>query len=947
MNEHQRIEGKLKLLEFSIDSIPDAVYWITTDGRFWHCNAAACRMLGFSREELLSLSLHDIDPGYSREDCQSDLEELKRTGTLHLKRCHTTRDGRVIPVEITSNYLIHDDFEYICCIARDISERIRAEKEASFFRSLIEYTRDPVYVINHRDLARFYYINEAACLHFGREREELLTMGVPDVDPTIDMERLSELLEELRGKKALRRETINRRASGDTIPVEVTANYLELDGEELVSGYFHDISRRKSMEAALRQAHEELEKRVEERTADLLNANELLQHEITVRERAESVIMARLRLHQFAATHTLDELLEATLNEAEVLTGSLIGFYHFLEADQKTLSLQNWSTGTKAEFCKAEGKGRHYDVSTAGVWVDCIHERRPVVHNDYASLPQQKGLPPGHAPVVRELVVPVIRGNSIVAILGVGNKLSDYTSEDVEVVSFLADFAWDITESKRAEEALRKSRQMLMIVLDNFPGVVFWKDRNSVYLGCNRNFSVAAGLAEPPEIIGRSDYELPWKNDAESYLADDRQVIESGVPKLNIVETLLCADGRVAWFETSKVPLFDADGKVIAVLGVSNDITDRKRAEEAIRASEAEKSLILNSTMDYVMYHDPDMKIVWGNWKAAELTNLPMEELIGLHCWKAIHRRDEPCEDCPVVLARDTGQPQKMEKYSSNGLILNMRAYPIRSEDGRLLGIAEFVSDITERKRAEEALQKAHAELEIRVRERTEQLTSLTAELSLVEERERRRISTELHDQVGQTLIMSKIRLDSLSPGLPAEDFEASLADISKQIARSLEDIRSLTFQLSPPLLYEVGFEAAVEWLGEEFEEKYGFQVEFQDDGKTKPLNEETGVALYQMVRELLVNVAKHSKAEKARISVEKVSDKIRISVVDDGIGFDAMNGMGRKNKKRGFGLFNIRQRIEYIGGKLEVESRIGHGARVTLVLPLRKKKKSTNRRQP
>jgi GAF domain-containing protein len=150
----------------------------------------------------------------------------------------------------------------------------------------------------------------------------------------------------------------------------------------------------------------------------------------------------------------LDELLEATLNEAEALTGSLISFYHFLEADQKTLSLQNWSTKTKAEFCKAEGQGLHYDVAAAGVWVDCIHQRQPVIHNDYASLPHRKGLPPGHAPVVRELVVPVFRGERIVAILGVGNKLRDYTPEDVEMVSLLANLGWEITERKRAEEEL-------------------------------------------------------------------------------------------------------------------------------------------------------------------------------------------------------------------------------------------------------------------------------------------------------------------------------------------------------------------------------------------------------------------------------------------------------------------------------------------------------------
>jgi PAS domain S-box-containing protein len=754
MNERKESEEKLKLMEFSIDNIPDAVYWTTSDGNFRNVNAAACDMLGYSREKLLSMSVHDINPDYTREDGQSDLVELKRTGTLQLKSRHKTRDGCVIPVEITSRFFVYNGVEYICCTARDITRQIEAEKEASFYKMLVEHTRDPIHVVSHTKGARLVYVNDAACAHFGRKREELLAMRVPDLDATIDMECLNELHEDLRGKKALRHETLHRRASGDTVPVEVTSTYMEIDGEELAVGYINDISRRKAMEAALRQSNEDLEKRVEERTAEL----------------AETVRV--LRFTQFAIDRAADQAFWMTEDGR---------FFYVNDAACRALGyareeLLRMSVPDIGPTCPPE--------VFAGHWRD-LRERGAAT---FESLHRAKD----------GRVYPVeIRANYVV----------------FDGKEYNCAFATDITERKLAEEALRKSRQMLMSVLDNFPGVVFWKDRNSLYLGCNRNFSLAAGLAEPSEIVGKRDHELPWKNDAERYLADDRQVMESGVPKLNIIEPLLHADGRVAWFETSKVPLFDADGKVIAVLGVSNDITERKRAEEALR--------------------------------------------------------------------------------------------------------------------------KAHDELEARVSERTEQLTSLTAELSLVEELERRRIATELHDQVGQNLILSKIKLDSLSRSLPSESFEKLTGEIRKYLDQSIQDIRSLTFQLSPPLLYELGFEAAIEWLGEEFEEKYGLYVEFKDDGRTKPLDEETRVALYQMVRELLVNVAKHAKAKKVRISVEKFSDKIKISVVDDGTGFDAMNGMRRKNKKRGFGLFNIRQRIEYMGGELAIESKIKRGTRVTLLLPL------------
>ncbi|MGD9224222.1 MAG: response regulator, partial [Desulfobacteraceae bacterium] len=188
--------------------------------------------------------------------------------------------------------------------------------------------------------------------------------------------------------------------------------------------------------------------------------------DITEHKRIKAINAARLHLLQFAVTHSLDDLLEETLNEAEKLTDSSIGFYHFVEDDQKSLTLQNWSTRTKAEFCKAEGKGLHYPIAQAGVWVDCVHQGKPVIHNDYASLSHRKGMPQGHAEVVRELVVPVLRGKTIRAILGVGNKPTDYSEKDVEVISLLADLAWEIAERKQTQEELDRHRRHLEALVD-------------------------------------------------------------------------------------------------------------------------------------------------------------------------------------------------------------------------------------------------------------------------------------------------------------------------------------------------------------------------------------------------------------------------------------------------------------------------------------------------
>jgi PAS domain S-box-containing protein len=148
---------------------------------------------------------------------------------------------------------------------------------------------------------------------------------------------------------------------------------------------------------------------------------------------------------------------------------------------------------------------------------------------------------------------------------------------------FIVGILRDVTTFKQTSEALRKSEEMLANVLANFPGVVFWKDAGSVYIGCNKNFSNGAGLSGPSEIVGKTDYDLPWAlSEADSYRADDRQVMESRIPKLNIIETQLQSDGKIVWYDTSKVPLYDSNGDVIGVLGLSNNITERKLAEESL-----------------------------------------------------------------------------------------------------------------------------------------------------------------------------------------------------------------------------------------------------------------------------------------------------------------------------------------------------------------------------
>ncbi len=176
-----------------------------------------------------------------------------------------------------------------------------------------------------------------------------------------------------------------------------------------------------------------------------------LLHDITERKRNEAVMEFRLRLLQLSDSYSLEELLRATLDEAEKLTQSTIGFIHFLNPDQISISLQAWSTSTEKHLCQVKEFRRHYALSEAGVWADAIREGRALIHNSYESLSTRKGMPQGHVELMREMVVPVMRSGKICAVIGIGNKAEDYNQDDLKMLTSLADIAWDIAARKQAE----------------------------------------------------------------------------------------------------------------------------------------------------------------------------------------------------------------------------------------------------------------------------------------------------------------------------------------------------------------------------------------------------------------------------------------------------------------------------------------------------------------
>ena len=304
--------------------------------------------------------------------------------------------------------------------------------------------------------------------------------------------------------------------------------------------------------------------------------------DMTERKQAERVLQARLRISDYALAHSFDELLTKILDEAEALTSSQIGFFHFLDADQETLTLQTWSSNTLTSSCSAEGKGQHYPLSEAGVWADCIRRKRAVIHNHSESLPGRKGLLPGHAPLQRELVVPIFRNKLIVGVLGVGNKPCDYTVQEKAILQHLANLTWDIVTRKRAEDALKSTELKYRRLFESMTDAYVCVDMEGRIVEANSLFEKLTGYSSE-ELSSLTYVQLtPFKWHAlEGGIIKD-QVLTRGYSDVYQKEYRR-KDGSIIDVELKTVLLRDDAGNPTGMWAIIRDITARKLAEEELR----------------------------------------------------------------------------------------------------------------------------------------------------------------------------------------------------------------------------------------------------------------------------------------------------------------------------------------------------------------------------
>ena len=667
--------------------------------------------------------------------------------------------------------------------------------------------------------------------------------------------------------------------------------------------------------------------------------------DITERKSADALAAIRQRLQQFAADHTLEELLRTTVDEAEMLSGSLAGFYHFVEADERTLSLQAWSTRTMAQFCGAEGQGRQYDIDHAGVWVDCIRERRPIFHNDCASLPDKKGLPEGHAQVLRELVVPILRNNKIVAILGVGNKATDYTETDISAITRLADVAWEIAHRLRAELALRDSEERLERIFNSSSnGMAFTEPSSGKILDVNDKWVRESGFSRT-DAIGKTAEELGmWASKEEREAA---VAILKRDGHLQELEATLVSRGTKRQFELNAEFMELRRGRFL--LWELRDITERKQAETALRESEERYRAGFMTGLDAIFWATlHDGKILEVNPVFETVFGYPREEVIGrtslelgLYC--------EPSDRARMVAElQDNSFVRDLElkarKKDGHIIIISLSVSKVLKSDQQF--IYGVIRDITDRTLAEEETAKLTSQLQ--QAQKMESVGRLAGG-----------VAHDFNNMLGVILGYSEMALEKVDP---TDSLHGDLVNIRTSAQRSADLTRQLLAfarkqTVAPKVLNlndtVVGMLKMVRRLiGEDV------KLEWRPGENLWPVKIDP-TQIDQILANLCVN-ARDAIANVGSITIEtgtKVvsvdgtakpmgtvrGDYVWLAVGDDGCGMDSATlsrlfepffTTKEVGKGTGLGLATVYGIVKQNNGFIDLHSELGQGTVLTIYLP-------------
>ena len=731
---------------------------------------------------------------------------------------------------------------------------------------------------------------------------------------------------------------------------------------------FSDITLRKQDETRLRENRDELERCIDERTAKLRTANEQLQQEIAERKRVEEALRlddARLEALLRFGTMTAaseKEITDFALEEGVRLTNSQIGYLHFINEDQVTLQLFTWSKEVYKN-CYAE-KTSHYPLEQAGVWVDCVRQRHYVMHNDYQQLPDKKGYPVGHIHVMRHLSVPVLDGDRVVAIAGVGNKAEPYDETDARQLSLFMNGMWALLQRKRAELAVQRLNAELeqrvkeraaevQDLYNNAPCGYHSLDPDGLLVHINDTELRCLGYTRD-ELVGHKHFtELLTENSRRLFQHSYFLLKEHGWVKELELE-MIRKDGTILPVLLSETAVRDATGHYVMSRSTVFNIADRKQAEEARRQSEERFRRYFDLSLVGMAVTSVDKNWVEVNDRLCEILGYSRPELTRL-TWIDVTHPDDLATDMEQfsrVLAGEMdgySLDKRFIRKDSQIIYASISVKCLRRADGSVDCFLSLIQDITDRKQAEAALRLSRDELSATnaalakaVRLKDEFLASMSHELRTpltgilnlsealqeqvygpLNERQLKSLHTieesgrHLLELINDILDLSKIEAGQFDLQLEkcvVGDVCRSSLQLIKGMANKKHQL--ISFTINPPA------------------------INLCADARR----------LKQMLFNLLGNAVKFTSAG-GNIGLQVEGDTetgvVRFSVWDTGIGIAADDlsklfkpftqldsSLARHYSGTGLGLSLVQRMADLHGGCVSVESTPGQGSRFTITLP-------------
>jgi PAS domain S-box-containing protein len=509
---------------------------------------------------------------------------------------------------------------------------------------------------------------------------------------------------------------------------------------------------------------------------------------------------------------------------------------------------------------------------------------------------------------------------------------------------------------ERVEADLKKHLRFTETLLLAIPTPVFFKDAQGRYQGINKALAELLGIA-PEEIIGKTVQEM-WPGElAEEYHRRDLEVMKNKEHQTYEFK-VKDKDGRFRPVIFNKDVFYNEKGEVAGLVGSFLDISERKRAEEALRESEAFLNKVLSASLSGLYIYDFRAgRNVFINRQYTELSGYTLEDLSSMSRPEFVskfHPEDQPgmAEHLKQVAEAPDGAVVEIEFrfLTADGRwiqCLSKDSVFSRAPDGTVEQMIGAFLDMSDLKATEKQLKELNENLEKLVAERTalaekraEQLKRLAMQLTQTEERERMRLSSVLHDDLQQMLAAVKLNLRGLSrrgravPEPEDPEFEEKLRFVSDILDESIRKTRHLSHELSPMTLSRNNLFAALARLAHDMMEKNLLAATVEAEPETEPESPVISTLLFRSAKELLFNVVKHAGTGAAKVFLAKADGEIMLVVEDKGKGFDirAQKEMSKENP--GFGLFSIEDRITLLGGRMKIETAPGKGCRVVLIAP-------------